>query len=64
MSLVKTWYTPEEAAAKFGITKERIIHWVEQGVVRSEQDGKKVAWVNIDDVRLEVDNMVRQGGGG
>lgn len=62
MSLVKTWYTPEDAAAKFGIEKERILLWVEDGLVRSEREGKQVARVNIDDVRLEVDVMVRTGG--
>lgn len=59
MSLVKTWYTPAEAAAKFGISEERITHWVEQGVVRCEQEGKKIQWVNIDDIRLEVETMVQ-----
>jgi len=58
MSLVKTWYTPEAAAEKFGITVGQVLQWVADGLVRSEQDGEKVATVNIDDVRLEVQAMV------
>jgi len=58
MSLVKTWYTPEAAAEKFGITVGQVLQWVADGLVRSEQDGEKVTTVNIDDVRLEVQAMV------
>ncbi len=58
MSLVKTWYTPEAAADKFGIQVGKLMEWVEEGLVRSEQEGDKVAQVNIDDVRLEVETMV------
>ena len=58
MSLVKTWYTPQEAADKFGISSGQIQEWVEEGVVRAEQEGEKVTLVNIDDVRLEVQAMV------
>jgi len=58
MSLVKTWYTPETAAEKFGITVGQIFEWVAEGLVRAEQEDEKVALVNIDDVRLEVQAMV------
>ena len=58
MSLVKTWYTPEAAADKFGIKMEKLMEWVEEGLVRSETEGGKVVQVNIDDVRLEVETMV------
>ena len=58
MSLVKTWYAPEAAAEKFGITVGQILQWVNDGLVRSEQEGEKVSLVNIDDVRLEVQAMV------
>lgn len=58
MSLVKTWYPPQEAADKFGISIGQIQEWVTEGLVRAEQEGEKVTLVNIDDVRLEVQAMV------
>jgi predicted site-specific integrase-resolvase len=60
MSLIKTWYSPEEAAAKFGVQKSLIIEWVDEGLVRCEREAGKVARVNIDDVQLEVEAMVRE----
>ena len=58
MSLVKTWYAPQEAADTFGISVGQIQEWVAEGLVRAEQEGEKVSLVNIDDVRLEVQAMV------
>lgn len=58
MSLVKTWYTPEAAAEKFGISIGQLLAWVDEGLVRAEQEGGTVVQVNIDDVRLEVQAMV------
>lgn len=60
MSLVKTWYTPESAADKFGIQIGQLLEWVNEGLVRAEKDGDKVVQVNIDDVRLEVEAMVQR----
>ena len=60
MSLVKTWYTPEAAADKFGIQIGKLMEWVTEGLVRSEQEDEKVVRVNIDDVRLEVETMVNR----
>ena len=58
MSLVKTWYTLEAAADKFGIQTDHLMEWVEEGLVRAEQEGGKVVRVNIDDVRIKVETMV------
>lgn len=58
MSLVKTWYAPEAAADKFGIKVDRLMEWVEEGLVRAEQEDDKVVRVNIDDVRIKVETMV------
>lgn len=58
MSLIKTWYTPEAAADKFGIKVGTLMAWVEEGLVRAEQEENKVVQVNIDDVRIEVETMV------
>ncbi len=60
MSMVKTWYTPEEAVDMFGISKALLLEWVDEGLVRSEREHGKVARVNIDDVKLKVDAMVHR----
>ncbi len=60
MAMIKTWYTPEEAEGKFGVKKALILSWVDDGLVRCEREGGKVARVNIDDVRLEVEALVRE----
>jgi predicted site-specific integrase-resolvase len=60
MSLVKTWYTPEDAADKFGIQISQLLEWVEEGLVRAEQEAAIVVRVNIDDVRIEVESMVNR----
>ncbi|MFA5516360.1 MAG: MerR family transcriptional regulator [Desulfuromonadales bacterium] len=60
MSLIKTWYTPPEAEAKFGVPQARIIEWVEEGLVRCEREDGKVARVNIDDVKLQSDDLIRE----
>lgn len=60
MSLVKTWYTPEEAVGMFGISNALLLKWVDEGLVRSEREHGKVARVNIDDVKLQVDVMVHR----
>jgi predicted site-specific integrase-resolvase len=60
MSLVKTWYTPEAAADKFGIQVGQLLEWVSEGLVRVEQEDEKVVRVNIDDVRIEVETLVHR----
>jgi len=60
MSLAKTWYTLQEAESKFGVPKSRILQWVEEGLVRSEQDGGKVTAVNGDDLELKVEEYVKK----
>lgn len=54
MSLGKTWYTLEEAAGKYALDRSLILKWVEDGLVRAEQEGKKVVRINIDDLELKV----------
>ena len=56
MALHKTWYSPEDAAAKFGVTQEQILEWVEQGLIRHEREEDVVTQVNVDDLRIEVEN--------
>jgi hypothetical protein len=60
MSLVKTWFTPQEAEEKFGVERARILGWVEQGVVRAEMEGKKVVLINADDLQLKMEELDRR----
>lgn len=54
MALGITWYTPEDAAAKYCLETSLILKWVEEGVVRAEQDGTRTVRINIDDLDLKV----------
>ena len=56
MSFAKTWYTLEEAAEKFGLKTETILEWVDEGVVRAEEEDHSVR-VNVDDLDLKVQEM-------
>lgn len=57
MSIEKTWYTLDEATEKFGVEKQVILSWVEEGVVRGEEANKKVVRVNVNDLELKVQEM-------
>jgi hypothetical protein len=59
MSLVKSWYTVEEAESKFGVPKARILEWVDEGLVRSEQQDRHVTVINADDLELKVAELIK-----
>ena len=59
MPLGKTWYTIEEAAGKYCVDGSVILNWVEEGVVRAEQQGKRVMRVNADDLELKMQEKTR-----
>ena len=47
MPLGITWYTLEEATAKYCLGTALILKWVGEGVVRSEQESKKKELIAI-----------------
>jgi len=59
MTIGITWYTIEDAAAKYSLEKSLILKWVQEGLVRSEESDHKTVLVNIDDIELEVQERVR-----
>lgn len=57
MTMDKTWYSVDAAAAKFGVPAARILSWVEDGLVRAEEEKGKVVRVNVDDLELKVEEL-------
>lgn len=54
MSIGVEWSTIEEAAVKYSLDKALILKWIDDGVVRAEEDDHKVVRVNVADLELEV----------
>jgi excisionase family DNA binding protein len=54
MSLTKSWYTVDEAASRYGISIQQVLGWVEDGLVRSEDDKGTLILVNGDDIEMEL----------
>jgi len=57
MPLGITWYTLEEAAAKYCLETALIKRWAEEGVVRSELGDNHVMRVNVDDLELKLQEV-------
>jgi hypothetical protein len=53
MSLTKSWYTVDQAAAKYGIFAVQINKWVERGLVRTEENNGELL-VNGNDIEQEL----------
>ncbi len=57
MSFEKNWYTLAEAAEKFGLEQRKIEEWVEDGLVRSEEENKQIVRVHADDLELKLQEL-------
>ena len=54
MSLIRSWYTMEEVESKYGVQALKLQQWVEDGLVRTEDDNG-VTIFNGDDIEQELE---------
>lgn len=56
MSMVgESWCPIEDVESKFGVSKDLVLQWVKDGIVRSEEQGGEVIRVLIDDLQLKIE---------
>ncbi|NVN98446.1 MAG: MerR family transcriptional regulator [Geobacteraceae bacterium] len=58
MTLGKSWCSIGEASAKYSLDKSLIQKWVDEGLIRTEEDSNKMIQLNLDDLELEVKERV------
>ncbi|MGA7827643.1 MAG: MerR family transcriptional regulator [Geobacteraceae bacterium] len=49
-----SWCTVEEVESKFGVSKDLVLEWVKEGIVRSEDKDGMVVRVNMDDLEMKI----------
>lgn len=50
-----SWCSVGDVESKFGVRKDLVLHWVMEGIVRSEEQDGQVVRINIDDLKLRIE---------
>lgn len=50
-----SWCEIEEVESRFGVSKDLVLQWVKEGIVRSEDKDGAVFRVNVDDLELKIE---------
>jgi hypothetical protein len=53
--LGESWCPLEEVESRFGVSRDLVLEWVNEGIVRSEEQNGIVIRVNIDDLELKIE---------
>jgi predicted site-specific integrase-resolvase len=56
MSIERSWCTLDEAESKYGVQRNTLLAWVEDGLLRTEEEDKVIR-VNIDDLELKIQEL-------
>jgi hypothetical protein len=56
MSMVgESWCSIEEVESKYGVSRDLVLQWVTEGILRSEEQDGEVIRVFIDDLELKIE---------
>jgi len=50
-----SWCGIEDVESRFGVSKNLVLEWVKEGIVRSEDKDGTVFRINIDDLALKIE---------
>ena len=59
MSLEQNWQSLDDAAQKYGVEKSSLLAWIEEGIIRSEENAEQVLLVNLDDLELKIHELTK-----